>query len=251
MDSMFNCYYAEGDGEMSKMITTVEDVFNMLDTLLQDNLSFKWDTFYSNRERDVPFFINKPDENLVHYLEHQMIPKGTILDLGCGPGRNAIYLAKNGFTVDALDSSQEAIVWAREQAAENEAEVNFLQGNMFQLELKNEFYDVVYDSGCLHHIAPHRRISYLELLNKVLKPKGFYALTCFVEGGDLGGSELSDLEVYRERSLQGGLGFTEDKLKNIFEDLKVIQMRRMIQVPDTEPVFGVSGLWTALFQKQG
>jgi len=45
----------------------------------------------------------------------------------------------------------------------------------------------------------------------VIKPEGYFALTCFVEGGDLGGATLSDIDVYRERSLQGGLGFTEFK----------------------------------------
>lgn len=235
---------------MSKLLTTVEDVLCMLDTLLQENRQFNWDTFYSNRDRNVPFFVNKPDENLVKYHENQMIPKGKLLDLGCGPGRNAIYLAQQGFIVDALDSSQEAISWAREQAEEKGVKVNFLQGNMFQLELEDNEYDLVYDSGCFHHIAPHRRISYLQLLDKVLKPKSYFALTCFVEGGDFGGATLSDIEVYRERSLQGGLGFTENKLKNIFKDFKMIQLRRMIHVPETEPVFGVDGLWTALFQKR-
>jgi len=68
---------------MSKLIRTVDDVLSMLDTLLQDIRRFDWDTFYSNRDKKVPFFVNKPDENLVEYLDNKMIPKGKILDLGC------------------------------------------------------------------------------------------------------------------------------------------------------------------------
>jgi len=44
------------------------------------------------------------------------------------PGRNAIYLAQQGFTVDALDSSQEAIGWAREKANEKGGKGEFFAG---------------------------------------------------------------------------------------------------------------------------
>jgi hypothetical protein len=33
-------------------------------------------------------------------------------------------------------------------------------------------YDLIYDSGCLHHLPPHRRISYLALLERALAPGG-------------------------------------------------------------------------------
>jgi 2-polyprenyl-3-methyl-5-hydroxy-6-metoxy-1,4-benzoquinol methylase len=46
---------------------------------------------------------------------------GRVLDLGCGPGRNAVWLAKAGFSVDAIDLSPEALAWARERAEADEA----------------------------------------------------------------------------------------------------------------------------------
>jgi hypothetical protein len=109
---------------------------------------------------------------------------------------------------------------------------------------------MVYDSGCFHHLAPHRRMSYLNLIKKALKPNGFFAITCFVQGGELGGAEISDWEVYRLRSLKGGLGYTEDKLRSIFKDFNVIEIRNMIETTQRNNVFGVSGLLTALFQKK-
>ncbi|WP_420889635.1 hypothetical protein [Fictibacillus enclensis] len=40
--------------------------------------------------------------------------------------------------------------------------------------------------GCFHHIAPHRRMNYIGLIKKALKPNGFFAITCFLQSGDLG-----------------------------------------------------------------
>ncbi len=74
-------------------IETIDDVLNMLDQLLKENSRFEWNDFYSNREKKIPFFANKPDENLVEYFEKGLLRKARVLELGCGPGRNAIYLA--------------------------------------------------------------------------------------------------------------------------------------------------------------
>lgn len=65
---------------------------------------------YSDRNRPIPFFVNTPDENLVQYFKNNWIaPGGKVLELGCGPGRNAIYFAKQEFEVDAVDLSEEAL----------------------------------------------------------------------------------------------------------------------------------------------
>ncbi|MBM7691441.1 hypothetical protein JOC77_000846 [Peribacillus deserti] len=81
---------------MKEMIFTDQDVLVMLDELLKEKSRFDWNTFYSDREREVPIFVNHPDENLVQYLQERIIVPGKALDLGCGAGRNAMYLAEKG-----------------------------------------------------------------------------------------------------------------------------------------------------------
>ncbi len=233
------------------MITSVDDLLTMLDELLKEETRFNWDEFYSERDRKIPFFINCPDENLVSYVEQQgYVNAGNVLELGSGPGRNAIYLAEKGFVVDAVDLSTEALEWARERAEEKGVSVNFVSRNIFEIEFSEGTYDLVYDSGCFHHIAPHRRMSYIDLVMRALKPGGYFAITCFIEGGKLGGAAISDLDVYKLRSLQGGLGFTEEKLRTIFSELEVVEIRRMREVAEDEGLFGVDGLLTALFRKK-
>ncbi len=230
-------------------IVTDKDVLDMLDALLQENRSFDWDSFYNDRGRGVPFFRNVPDEHAVQWVGSGTLKPGRALDLGCGPGRNAVYFATQGFQVEAVDLSEEALRWARERARERNAAVTFLKQDLFELELDEGAYDLVYDSGCLHHIAPHRRPAYLKLVDAALKPGGHYAVSCFVENGPLGGLATSDIDVYRERSMRGGMGFTEAKLRAIFRGYEPIEIRPMRAYPDSADVFGADGLLTALFRK--
>jgi SAM-dependent methyltransferase len=232
---------------MEETIHNYEELMQMLDSCLRKPTGF-WDEFYTDRGKKVQFFKNAPDENLVSYVEKGIVSKGKVLELGCGPGRNAIYLAENGWDVDAVDLSETTLKWARERADAHHVAINFILKNLFDLNIEDGGYEFVYDSGCFHHIAPHRRMCYINVVRRALTPGGFFALTCFVKGGKLGGADLSDWEVYKEKSLGGGLGFTEDNLKKIFHELQPIEIRKMKEADPASPVFGVTDLWTALFR---
>ncbi|MGH3919284.1 MAG: class I SAM-dependent methyltransferase [Pseudonocardiaceae bacterium] len=240
---------------MDRSIRTVDDVLRLLDGLFAPEAdrwtagsgSSWWDKFYADRSRPVPFFVAKPDENLVSYLDRGLITTGRALDLGCGPGRNALHLASAGFTVDAVDLSPTAIGWAKDRAREASAEVQFHCREAFTLtatDLRGP-YNLIYDSGCLHHLPPHRRISYLDLLDRYLAPGGHLALACFAAGEM--GSEFPDTDLYRHRSLDGGLAYTPESLRWIFSHLREVELRRMRHEPPESPHFGEPFLWTALF----
>lgn len=239
---------------MNRTIRTMDDVLGLLDRLFASgadrwtqDASTWWDRFYSDRSKPVPFFVTKPDESLVSYLERGLLAPGRALDLGCGPGRNAIHLASLGFEVDAVDLSPVAVAWGEERAREADAAVRFHCGDAFTAGPALGRYDLVYDSGCLHHLPPHRRVSYRNLLDRVLVPGGHLALTCFAAGAM--GSELPDEEFYREGRLHGGLAYTPDALRWIFSDLTEIEVRHMEEWPAGGPVFGVPFLLAALFRR--
>ncbi|MEU8915535.1 class I SAM-dependent methyltransferase [Streptomyces nigrescens] len=241
---------------MDRNIRTVEDVLRLLDGLFApeadrwtSGAASWWDGFYADRGRAVPFFVAKPDENLVSYLERGLITPGRALDLGCGPGRNALHLASLGFEVDAVDLSPAAVAWAEERAREAGAEIGFHCGDVFTLAgtALGGPYDLIHDSGCFHHLPPHRRISYLALLDRVLAPGGHLALTCFAAGGM--GSELPDGDFYRQSGLHGGLAYTPESLRRLFSDLTEVELRRMHDEPPESPSFGEPFLWTALFRR--
>jgi SAM-dependent methyltransferase len=226
---------------VNRDVRSVEDLLRMLDGLFGD---IEWDAFYADRDRPVPFFADQPDENLDAWLREGPLRGGRALELGCGPGRNAFRLKAAGYEVDAVDRSPAAIAWA----AERGTGVRFHQADIFAMDLPHETYDLIYDSGCLHHLAPHRRISYLALLDRHLKPGGHFGLACFAAGtGDPGsGSEVPDAQLYRDRSLHGGLAYTPDELRRLFGGYTEVELRPMRT--DTG-LFGVPFLLAGLFRK--
>lgn len=243
---------------MHRNIRSVDDVLKLMDGLFApeadrwtaDAASW-WDGFYTDRSRPVPFFVAKPDENLASYVDRGLLTPGRALDLGCGPGRNALYLASLGFQVDAVDLSPAAVAWARERAREAGADIRFHRGDAFELpaaELGGP-YDLIHDSGCFHHLPPHRRVSYLSLVDRALAPGGHLALTSFAAGEGGSGSELPDADFYRASGLQGGLAYTPESLRWIFSDLTEVELRRMRDEPADSAYFGEPFLWTALFRK--
>jgi len=149
--------------------------------------------------------------------------------------------------VTGLDLSATALDWATEQAQQTGAHVAFRKQDFLETTEQNT-YDFIYDSGCFHHMAPHRRLTYVTRLKEMLRPGGYFGLTCFVAGGPLGGATLTDWEVYQENSLQVGLGYTKERLLSIFDAFDVIELTEMKPVDNPEALFGHAGLWTGLFR---
>jgi tellurite methyltransferase len=71
------------------------------------------------------------------------LPRGRALDVACGAGRNALYLAEHGYTVDAIDISSAALERARKTAAERGVEVNWMELDLESAALPEERYDLI------------------------------------------------------------------------------------------------------------
>jgi 2-polyprenyl-3-methyl-5-hydroxy-6-metoxy-1,4-benzoquinol methylase len=229
----------------SVIIKSTDDVYTMLDEIMKKWDSGWWDRFYSDKNRAIPFFRCIPDENLHTYVRDRKFRPGRVLDIGCGIGRNAIFLAKNGFSVDAIDFSATSLAWAKENAIKEDVQVNFICESIFNYAVEPGSYDNIYDSGCLHHIKPHRRSQYLEHISGLLKPEGYFGLTCFNPNG---AAPLSDYTVYQEGSMNGGMGYTEQKLKAVLADyFEILEFRQMKEIKDGD-LFGEDFLWCVFIE---
>lgn len=213
-----------------------------LDALLVPSEDPKWQSFYEDRQRACPFFVDVPDENLVRWVESGAVPRGAAIDLGCGQGRNAVYLARQGWRVQAVDFSASAVAWARERVAAGAVDVTVTQCSVFELpDSVGGPFDLAYDGGCFHHMAPHRRTGYVELVAGLVRPGGCFGLVCFRPEG---GSGYSDAEVYEKRSLGGGLGYTEAQLRALWSGpFEIESLAAMEERAAGAATFGRGFLW--------
>lgn len=87
---------------------------------------------------------------------------GRVLELGCGTGTNAVYLARHGWRVEAVDLVDRAVLQAREKAHAAQANLTVLCGDATRLDEVGVRgpYDLFFDLSCYCGIPPHRRDAY-------------------------------------------------------------------------------------------
>lgn len=139
-----------------------------------------WDRIYHRyRPESLPWELGRPREVLAEVVNSGRVAPSGALDLCCGAGTNPVYMAKKGFDVTALDISDKAVEYAKEQTYKAGVKINFLVSNFLSLPFKNEAFDFVFDFGCFHHVQIKDRPTFIKGVHRVLKSKGSYLLVCF------------------------------------------------------------------------
>jgi SAM-dependent methyltransferase len=177
---------------------------------------------------EIPWNIETPPDVLVELVENGKVKPCKTIDLGCGTGNYAIYLASIGFEVTGVDISPTAIKIAKENAKKKGVKCNFLVIDVLgDLDKVKETFDFAYDWELLHHIFPEQRKKYVENVYRILNPKGKYLSVCFSEKDPhFGGSGK-----YRQTQLGTILYFSsEDELKDLFEPYFNIKELRTIRI---------------------
>jgi ubiquinone/menaquinone biosynthesis C-methylase UbiE len=138
-------------------------------------------TFEQRYQEGVPpWEIGRPQSWVVE-LFNQDAFEGALLDVGCGTGENALYLAAQGLSVTGVDFSRTAIELAQEKAAQRHSAAKFRVGNALKLALLNKNFDTAIDSALFHVFTDKERTLYAESLAAALKPHGVAYVVCFSE----------------------------------------------------------------------
>lgn len=126
------------------------------------------------RAGGVPWDAELPPPEVMDLAES--LPPGRALDLGCGYGRSAIYLAQRGWQVDGVDFVAEAVAEAQRRAMVAGCAPRFHAASVTDLSFLVEPVDWVIDVGCLHSLSPVQAEAYRAELWRLLKPGGRYLL---------------------------------------------------------------------------
>ncbi len=126
-----------------------------------------------------PWDIGRPQPAFVGLVQAGELTGNNVLDVGCGTGENALYLAQNGFSVVGVDLSTRAIVAAKAKAEERKLKIDFRLANALSLEFQSGRFDNAIDSGLFHTFTDNDRISFAHEIARVLTPNGRYFMLCF------------------------------------------------------------------------
>ena len=109
---------------------------------------------------------------------------GRALDVGCGSGRDAVYLAQRGWHVTAVDFVDEALANAKRRAAEAGVEVQWVKADVARLgEIGLEpGYTLLYDFGCIHGLPDDARRGAAAGLSELAAPLATLLLGAFKRG---------------------------------------------------------------------
>lgn len=138
-----------------------------------------------------------PDGWVVEHVEGEhRLPPGRALDLGCGGGRNSLYLARRGWDVVGIDMLGVAVKKARYQAAVisvDATKARFLQGDVTKLaELDiGDGYQLIVDSGCYYGLSANQRDGFADGVTHVAVPGALLLMAGFtrIPGTGIGISE--------------------------------------------------------------
>jgi ubiquinone/menaquinone biosynthesis C-methylase UbiE len=149
-------------------------------------------------ERTPPWDIGHPQGVVIELHEGGELT-GRVLDVGCGTGENAIYIASRGSEVVGIDFTQRAIEIAQVKSFERDIDVEFLVGDVLELDyhFREAEFDAVLDSGLFHTLPDEERPLYVEQVARVLKPRASFFMLCFSvkQPGMTGPRRLSVREI--------------------------------------------------------
>lgn len=109
---------------------------------------------------------------------------GRALDVGCGTGRDAVYLAQHGWTVTGIDSAPRALDGARARARDAHAEVKWVQGDVTELPGSGVGggFDLIVDRGCFHGLSDEQRMRCARGITALAAPEAQVLLFAFAPG---------------------------------------------------------------------
>ena len=187
------------------------------------------DRIYRNTSlEEIPWNVETPPDALVELVEIGKVKPCKTIDLGCGTGSYAIYLAIKGFDVTGIDISPTAIKIAKGNAKKKNVKCNFFVDDVIgDLNKIEETFTFAYDWELLHHIFPKKREKYVENVYRLLNPRGEYLSVCFSKKDtQFGGSGK-----YRKTRLDTLLYFSsEDELRDLFDPFFNIKELKTIEI---------------------
>ena len=182
----------------------------------------EWDLYYKeNKVEEMPWYEKNLDPDLEYQINSINLTKGKFLDLGTGPGTQAIQLDKLGFDATGSDISKNAI----EKAQQLSSNVSFVVDDILNSSFLDNTFDYILDRGCFHVFEPALREKYLNQIKRILKNDGMLFL------------KVMSTEEKGLPDEEGPHKFSQQEVLDTFEkDFEVIEIKPTVYYGTLDPL---------------
>lgn len=123
---------------------------------------------------------------------------GRAIDIGCGTGTNVITLARAGWRVTGVDFAPRPISLAKRKLNAGNVQAELRVADATKLDGISAPFDLAFDLGCFHSIPPNMQPKYLDQLERILAPDGFFLLYGFLKADSAQtGTGLAEADIDR------------------------------------------------------
>lgn len=162
-----------------------------------------------------------------------------VLDLGCGQGRNLLYMVEQGVNGYGVDISQEAVKQAQELFSRNQQEGQIVQASFYDLPFQNDSFKAVISSASLHDIPWEGSQKALAEIARVLQPDGKFLF--YVKS------------TPRKEAREDGRvhAYSKEQIEQLARDndLQIEEIEEEVR-EDTDFVDNKTGMWVSLMTKK-
>jgi len=189
-----------------------------------------WDADYRGK---APAYwdIGRPADELQKVVVGGKVGPCRVVDLCCGSGTDAIYLAGKGFDVTALDVAPTALSQAQQKARQASVSVRWILADVLAPPHLKPF-DFIYDRGCYHVVRDQNLPAYLETIRRFSRA----------------GTRFLLLAARRDEQAMAPSGVTEEELRFDFLPLFDVEWLREIRLESNRLGIGPPG-WSALLKR--
>jgi SAM-dependent methyltransferase len=124
-----------------------------------------WNERY--RQGDIPWDTGRPSAELARVAAEEKLAPCRAIELGCGTGTNAVWLASQGFDVTGVDVSPLAIERARQRAVAAGVRVRFVEADVLDPPDLGGPFQFFFDRGCYHVVRRVDIDRFLKTLSKI------------------------------------------------------------------------------------
>ncbi len=182
-----------------------------------------WDSLFRDLDPEtMDFSRSLPASALPGFCDRYLKKGDRVLDLGCGGGRNAAYLAGRGFQICGVDIAQGAVEFCIKRLAQHQLSGVFRQGTLDSIPFADNEFAAVVCIASLDHVTLESARESIDEIRRVLSGNGVLLLT--FDPPDTDEDQIDDAEILPDGTLKFVSGDQKGMLFRRYSDREITDL---------------------------